>query len=49
MWQLKIEHCSQDNAELVSDFLEELGAVSVTMTDQFDDPILEPEPGAVPL
>ncbi|MDP3561506.1 MAG: 50S ribosomal protein L11 methyltransferase [Legionellaceae bacterium] len=49
MWQLKIEHCNQDDAELISDFLEELGAVSVTMTDQFDDPILEPEPGSVPL
>jgi len=49
MLQLKIEHCDRDEAELVSDFLEDLGAVSVTMTDQYDDPILEPEPGSVPL
>lgn len=49
MLQLKIEHCNQYEAELVSDLLERLGAVSVTMTDQYDDPILEPEPGSVPL
>lgn len=49
MLQLKIEHCNQNEAELVSDLLESLGAVSVTMTDRYDDPILEPEPGSVPL
>ncbi len=49
MLQLKIEPCHQDNAESISEFLEDLGALAVTMTDQFDDPILEPEPGSVPL
>ncbi|PJD93239.1 MAG: 50S ribosomal protein L11 methyltransferase [Legionella sp.] len=49
MQQLKIEHCTQHDVELLSDLLELHGALSVTMTDQFDDPILEPEPGTVPL
>jgi len=49
MQQLKIEHCTHSDADLLSDLLELNGAVSVTMTDQFDDPILEPEPGTVPL
>ncbi len=49
MLQLTVEYCQQDHAELVSEFLEKLGALSVTMTDHDDDPILEPEPGSVPL
>lgn len=49
MLQLNIANCNQVDAELISDLLENLGALSVTMTDQFDDPILEPEPGSVPL
>lgn len=49
MQQLKIEHCTKDDADILSDLLESHGALSVTMTDQYDDPILEPEPGTVPL
>ncbi len=49
MLQLKVEPCSQDSTETISDLLEELGALSITLTDQFDDPILEPEPGTIPL
>lgn len=49
MQQLKIENCQQENAELISNFLEELGAVSITMVDKYDDPILEPELGTTPL
>ncbi|HVT62548.1 MAG TPA: 50S ribosomal protein L11 methyltransferase [Legionellaceae bacterium] len=49
MQQLTIEHCTQNDVTLLSEILEHYGAVSVTMTDQFDDPILEPEPGTVPL
>ncbi len=49
MQQLTIEHCPQSEVDHLSDLLELYGAVSVTMTDQFDDPILEPEPGTVPL
>lgn len=49
MLQLKVEPCHQDNAEIISDLLIDLGALSITLTDQFYDPILEPEPGCVPL
>lgn len=49
MQQLTIEHCHQNEVELLSELLESHGALSVTMTDQCDDPILEPEPGTVPL
>lgn len=49
MLQLQIENCNQNNAEEVVDYLEEAGAVSVTMLDQQDDPILEPELGSMPL
>lgn len=49
MQQLIITHCTQADIDHLSDLLELYGALSVTMTDQFDDPILEPEPGTVPL
>lgn len=49
MQQLIIKQCPQTDIEHLSDLLELCGALSVTMTDQFDDPILEPEPGTVPL
>lgn len=49
MQQLIITHCKQTDIDHLSDLLELCGAVSVTMTDQFDDPILEPELGTVPL
>lgn len=49
MQQLTITQCTQGDVEHLSDLLELCGALSVTMTDQFDDPILEPEPGTVPL
>ena len=49
MFQLQIEQCSREEAELLSDALEETGALSVTFTDQYDKPILEPAPGATPL
>ncbi len=49
MFQLQIENCNKDNAERIVEFLEESGAVSVTMLDQQDDPILEPELGTMPL
>ena len=37
------------HAETISDALLELGAVSVTMQDLADQPVLEPPPGATPL
>lgn len=49
MLQLKIEQCRRDEAEPLCDMLEESGALSITMTDQHDDPILEPELGTSPL
>lgn len=50
MWyQLQIEQCLTDEAELLSDALEETGALSVTLTDKNDNPVLEPDPGTTPL
>ena len=50
MWfQIKIEFCPSDEIEQISDALEELGALSITLTDKNDNPVLEPEPGTTPL
>lgn len=49
MFQLQINQCQRDEIEQLSDELEALCALSVTLTDQYDDPILEPAPGAAPL
>lgn len=50
MWfQLKIEHCPSEDVEELSEELEELGALSVMLTDKNDNPVLEPEPGTTPL
>lgn len=50
MWfQLKIEHCPTQEIEQLSEKLEELGALSIMLTDKNDDPVLEPEPGTTPL
>ena len=37
------------NPEPYEDALFELGALSVTLLDAADDPVLEPAPGAMPL
>lgn len=50
MWyQLQIEQCHRDEVEKLSEALEETGALSITLTDKNDDPVLEPEPGTTPL
>ncbi|MFW2571937.1 50S ribosomal protein L11 methyltransferase [Legionella sp. 29fVS95] len=50
MWyQLQIEQCHRNEVELLSEALEETGALSITLTDKNDDPVLEPEPGTTPL
>ncbi|HAT8831546.1 TPA: 50S ribosomal protein L11 methyltransferase [Legionella pneumophila] len=50
MWfQLKIEHCPNDKIEEITEELEEYGALSITLTDKNDNPVLEPEPGTTPL
>lgn len=50
MWfQLKIEHCPSEEIERISEELEEVGALSIMLTDKNDNPVLEPEPGTTPL
>lgn len=50
MWyQLKLDGTTAENAEQLGLELEEAGALSVTMNDKNDDPILEPELGTMPL
>ncbi|MFC3909215.1 50S ribosomal protein L11 methyltransferase [Legionella dresdenensis] len=50
MWyQLQIEQCHRDDIDRLSEELEEAGALSITLTDKNDDPVLEPEPGTTPL
>ena len=49
MLQLQIEHCHRDEIELLSNTLDETAALSITLTDKQDDPILEPELGTTPL
>ncbi|WP_064101334.1 50S ribosomal protein L11 methyltransferase [Legionella oakridgensis] len=46
--QLQIE-CHRDDVEYLSELLEDTGALSITLTDKQDDPILEPELGTTPL
>ncbi|CEK09660.1 50S ribosomal protein L11 methyltransferase [Legionella hackeliae] len=50
MWyELKIDQCHRDEVEQLSEALEETGALSITLTDKNDVPVLEPEPGTTPL
>ncbi len=49
MLQLHIEHCPREEIESLSLALEETSALSVTLSDKQDDPILEPELGTTPL
>ncbi|KTC78131.1 50S ribosomal protein L11 methyltransferase [Legionella brunensis] len=50
MWyELKIDQCHRDDVEQLSEALEETGALSITLTDKNDVPVLEPEPGTTPL
>lgn len=48
MLQLQL-HCLEPEAEPIEALLEDLGALSITMTDQHDDPIFEPALGTTPL
>jgi ribosomal protein L11 methyltransferase len=47
--QLEIEHCHRDDIEQLNNALDTTNALSVTLTDKHDDPILEPELGTTPL
>ena len=49
MLQLQIENCPRDAVDDLSDRLEEIGALSVTLSDTTDVPIFEPELGTTPL
>ena len=49
MLQLQIEHCDRDAIDALHLALDETNALSVTLTDKHDDPILEPELGTTPL
>ena len=50
MWyQLTINHCPREQLDLLSDRLEEAGALSITLMDKNDEPILEPEIGTTPV
>ncbi|WED43405.1 50S ribosomal protein L11 methyltransferase [Legionella cardiaca] len=50
MWyEVKIDQCHRDDVDALSEALEETGALSITLTDKHDDPVLEPEPGTMPL
>lgn len=49
MYELRIAPCSPEEAETLSEQLENLGAVSVSMMDFEDVPILEPGVGETPL
>lgn len=49
MFELHIKPCASHDVETLSERLEEAGALSITVIDQHDDPILEPGPGETPL
>lgn len=49
MLQLNIDQCFREEADALSEWLEEMGALSVTFMDKYDTPILEPEIGTTPL
>jgi len=49
VFELHIKPCSSHDVDIISERLEEQGALSITVIDQHDDPILEPGPGETPL
>ncbi|WP_419420200.1 50S ribosomal protein L11 methyltransferase [Legionella sp. D16C41] len=50
MWyQLEIDVCLSEEVDNLSDILETSGAVSITLSDKNDNPVLEPLPGSTPL
>lgn len=49
MFELHIKPCEAHEVDTISERLEACGALSVTIIDQHDDPILEPKPGETPL
>lgn len=47
-YELTISDIATEQVETLSEQLEELGALSITCTDQGDHPIFEPKPGTTP-
>jgi ribosomal protein L11 methyltransferase len=47
--ELHIEHCLQHEVDELTEALENSGALSISIMDQQDNPILEPAPGETPL
>jgi len=48
-WQQCSIDCDEAMTDALSDYLESLGALSVTLSDAGDQPLFEPPPGATPL
>jgi ribosomal protein L11 methyltransferase len=48
-YQLEIEVCLLNEVDNVTAILEDSGALSITLCDKHDDPVLEPLPGTTPL
>ncbi len=48
-WLQVTVSASEDSAEYIEGLLEDLGALSITMIDAQDDPVLEPDLGTTPL
>lgn len=50
MWYVvEVNHCEPHQIEALTETLESFGAVSTTLTDEKDNPVLEPLPGETPL
>ena len=49
MLQLRLENCPRNQVEVINEQLESMGALSITLSDHQDDPILEPALGTAPL
>jgi ribosomal protein L11 methyltransferase len=49
MVEIQLSPCKREDVDTISEILENLNALSITLTDLHDDPILEPLPGSVPL
>lgn len=48
-WLQLVCHTKEDSAEAIESAMEESNALSITLQDKFDDPILEPLPGELRL
>ncbi len=49
MIELQLNACKAEDIEALTELLETAGALSITLMDEHDNPILEPAPGETPL